>query len=375
VRFDLAGHVSLAVRDADPTTARTIRSAMRPFDPVPDDESPALVELFTAAEPPRLIELQHPAGDDITTATDGHGLFLLAHDLTCSIPNAVDDEPSVINCEPRFPVWRLVRPVLRPVLGVAAAARGSAAVHAASVIVERRAVLVAGWSETGKTETALALCERGAVFLSDKWTFVGSDGTASTFPISIGVRRWVLEYLPHLAAAVPKRARAQFAVAGLGSAAIEPVRRLRRAGRSVGLVADALGRTAALGQRAAFEVDEIEAAYGATHSHQARVPIQLVTLLVTSPPGTRVSVEEADQGAVVTRLARAAAYERRSYFELLERAGYGIPGLPASAAERAIVRDEAAMNAAFDGVRTIVVRAPFPSDPGPAADTILRALT
>ena len=49
-------------------------------------------------------------------------------------------------------------------------ARGAAVAHSAAVVLDGRAVLVAGWSESGKTETALALMEDGARFLSDKWT-------------------------------------------------------------------------------------------------------------------------------------------------------------------------------------------------------------
>jgi hypothetical protein len=372
VRFDLAGHVRLVVPDPDPGVARVIASTMRPFEP--DAAGAADVEVVRSGQPPRLVEFQHAARDDVTTATDGRRVYYVWRGTTCSIPNAMDERPAVFEYEAGFPLWRVVRPALRPALQLAATARGSAAVHAASVVVDDRAVLVGGWSETGKTETALALCEAGAGFLSDKWTFAAADRTASTFPITVGVRSWVLEYLPKLRRVVPRRDRAQFALAGVASAAAEPVRKMRAATRPFGLVADVVERAAALGQRVAFEVDEIDAAYGRRSARNARVPIRLLAMLASAPPGAGVTVEEADPGRVAARLARAAAFERRAYFELLQRGAYAVPEWPATFVDRAVALDEGAMARALEGVRTVIVRAPFPTDPRPVADAILGAL-
>src|SRR3972149_7602933 len=96
---------------------------------------------------------------------------------------------------------------------------------AASVLSEEVGIAVAGWSESGKTETALALMEAGAGFLSDKWTLLGHDGELSAFPISVGVRRWVLEYLPTLRRTVTRRSRGPFAAAGAAPRAPDPLGR------------------------------------------------------------------------------------------------------------------------------------------------------
>src|SRR5919201_20485 len=92
------------------------------------------------------------------------------------------------------------------------------AVHSAAVAIDGRGVLVAGWSESGKTETALALVERGASFVSDKWTVVGDDGTAAAFPITVGVRGWTLAHLPRLRAALGGAPRARLRAAGAARA-------------------------------------------------------------------------------------------------------------------------------------------------------------
>src|SRR5204862_272952 len=83
---------------------------------------------------------------------------------------------AIFAAEPGFPIARAFGRVVRPTLQLAMLARGGAAVHSAAVELDGKAVLVAGWSESGKTETALALVEEGARFLSDKWTFVAEDG-------------------------------------------------------------------------------------------------------------------------------------------------------------------------------------------------------
>src|SRR5919202_225078 len=155
--------------------------------------------------------------------------------------------------------------------GVAPAlhARGAVAVHSAAVVVDGRAVLVAGWSESGKTETALALAERGAVFLSDKWTIVGDDGTAAVFPIGVGVRGWVLDHLPRLRAALGATPRARLAIAGAGRAA---ARRLPAEG------GDALGRLIGLADRVALAPSAVRRAYG-TAAGPWRAPLRAVALL------------------------------------------------------------------------------------------------
>ena len=110
---------------------------------------------------------------------------------------------------------------MRPVLQLGHVVRGAAVAHSAAVVLDGRAVLVAGWSESGKTETALALMEDGARFLSDKWTVLAPDGTARVFPIGVGVRGWTLAHLPRLDAALGKAARRRLSVAAAA----------RRAGR------------------------------------------------------------------------------------------------------------------------------------------------
>src|SRR5439155_774185 len=92
------------------------------------------------------------------------------------------------------------------------------------------------------------------------------------------------------------------------------------------------------GDRAALEIDELRAVYGQTDDPARTAPIHLVVALRTVPGGD-ITLGPADPGEVAARLARSAAYERRHYFELLQRAGYVMPSRPAAAPDRAIAAD------------------------------------
>jgi hypothetical protein len=374
--FDLSGRLILESLEDDERIDRYVRGQMAPFQPSaePSGSRPADVVLTPSIDDAgQILEEQGPANDDLTTGTDGRRLYVLSKGRRCSIPDALDEGPIRFDHDPGFPLWRVFRTAVRPAMQVALAASGrGVAVHAATVTLDGGAIVVAGWSESGKTETALGLMERGASFLSDKWTLLGSDGFASAFPISIGIRRWVLRYLPTLRSSLTRPARAQFAAAGLVSLVLEPVAGRSARSRTSGFVADGARRAMAIGDRAAFEVAELRTAYGQTDDPERTVPVRLVVALRTVP-GRDVHVRSAEPGEIAARLARSAAYERRHYFELLQRAGYALPDRLAAPQDRAIAADEALLRALFERVRVVVVDAPFPTDPLGVADAILAA--
>jgi hypothetical protein len=376
MQFDLSGRLVLESLDDDERVARYIRGQMAPFQPTVVPAAPRPADLVLASsidDMDAILEEQRPADDDLTTGTDGRRLYVLSKGRRCSIPDALDEAPIRFDYDPGFPLWRVFRTAVRPAMQVALAASGrGVAVHAATVTLDGGAIVVAGWSESGKTETALGLMERGASFLSDKWTILGSDGLASAFPISIGIRRWVLRYLPTLRSSLTRAARLQFTAAGLASLVLEPVAGRSARSRTAGFVADGAGRAMAIGDRAAFEVAELRTAYGQTDDPERTVPVRLVVALRTVP-GEDVRVQSVEPGEIAARLARSAAYERRHYFELLQRAGYALPDRIAARQDRAIAADEELLRALFKRVRVVAVDAPFPTDPRRVADAILAA--
>jgi hypothetical protein len=376
MQFDLSGRLVIESLDDDESVARYIRGQMAAFQPTLEPAGPRPADVVLAPsidDMGAILEEQRPADDDLTTGTDGRRLYVLSKGRRCSIPDALDESPIRFDYDPGFPLWRVFRTAVRPAMQVALAASGrGVAVHAATVTLDGGAIVVAGWSESGKTETALGLMERGASFLSDKWTLLGSDGLASAFPISIGIRRWVLRYLPTLRSSLTRGARLQFTAAGLASLVLEPVAGRSAPSRTAGFVADGAGRAMAIGDRAAFEVVELRTAYGQTDDPGRTVPVRLLVALRTVQ-GEDVRVQSAEPREIAARLARSAAYERRHYFELLQRAGYALPNRIAAPQDRAIAADEALLRTLFGRVRVVAVDAPFPTDPRRVADAILAA--
>jgi len=375
MRFDLGGRVSLELVGPGYAAGGYVRRQLAPFEPVAGDGRPPDVTLVAGArDATPFREAQHAANDDLVTGTDGERFSVEWDARRCTIPDVFDADPARFEYEPGFPLWRVFARAVRPALQVRMAVAGRAvAIHAASVTVDGGAILVAGWSESGKTETALGLMERGAAFLSDKWTLAGPDGQASLFPITVGVRRWVLHYLPTLRASLTSGARVQFGLARGASTVLESAARRRARTRSAGLLVDVARKASALGDRAAFGIDELRAAYGQADDPTRRVPIRLVALLETVRRD-EVAAVPADPGAAASRLARSATYERRPYLELLQRAGYLLPVRPATRVEQAIEADAALLRDLFARTPLVTIRAPFPTDPRRVADEILGAL-
>ena len=228
--------------------------------------------------------------------------------------------------------------------------------------------MVCGWSETGKTETALALAELGARFISDKWTVIDSNARIHAFPVSVGIRDWVLDYVPRLRASLRTSQRARLRASRTARRAL-PL--LTRAGASplAGTAESQLERVLTLTGRLSLRQSEVAAIYGSAQDPTATPP--LVTLaMLTTVPGEEVTVREAEVGWTAQRLAQSAAYERRSLYELDARVRYAFaqpgpsPLLGVASREADLLRNSLA------GVRLLEVEAPFPTDPRKVADAL-----
>jgi hypothetical protein len=374
ISFAIADCITLSLVAPDDRTVAYTRSQMDPYRPTaPAPASPdVILEVVGAPERREFCDIQNPAGDGLVTAADGTGFYVVQDGLACRLPDTLLDGPARLTLERGFPVWRIFGPVIRPALQLRGLAREAAVVHGASVAVGDAGVVVAGWSESGKTETALALIERGATFLSDKWTVMRPDSTIATFPISVGIRRWVLRYLPHLRSSLPRSARAQFAVAALAAGAARPARLLRSDGRLAGLTRSVLQRATEIADRAALSPSQVRRAYGqegrAPWSAKLRVVAHLTTV------SGRVDARPADAAWAARRLARSAAFERRAAFELYERRRFAIPDSDGPSLEDVVRAEAEVLERVFADALVLEVRAPFPTDPRPVAEAISRFL-
>jgi hypothetical protein len=360
VQFDLGDAVRLQVTADHPDLCSAVIRQMDPYPPHADggDWVPSVRIDLDPGGPMR--ELQHRAGDGLVSGWDGTTLFALAGERRASVPDAVRDEPTVIQVQPGYPLGRHFRNVVRPALQLRALAGSTVAIHAAAVDTDDGAILVAGWSESGKTETALALAEGGHRFLSDKWTLVTADGPrAIGFPIGVGVRRWVLPYLPRLRSGLPRRARVQLAAATAAAVVSAPARTLRRAGTG-GFLAESADRAVALADRAALTPSELARIYGHDPILHPR-PVKLLVAL-RSVPATEVRAVEPDLERLATRMAITASAERQTYWAYHERAAYAAATVDSGRAD-VVATETRLIRELLDRVPSIEIEAPFPIDP------------
>lgn len=369
--FDVGGAATLAIAPGtEPALARAVTGAFAPYPPRSDPVATVGVSIQPLSYTPRFLDIENPAGDGLVTAYDGERAYILRGRHACVVPDPLRDAPAAFAYTPGFPVHELVRTYVRTAVSLTALRTECVVVHAAAVSINGRAVLIGGWSESGKTEIALALAEAGAEFISDKWTIVRADGSVCPFPASVGIRRWVLPYLPKLRAQLPRTATAQLAGAAALSLVLRPFRRsfrnevLREAGwRSTQLVA--------LAERAAVSVEQVRAAYGTVGDVTTPLPLGFVVLLSTVAPGTRPAVTSAEMGVVARRLAQAAAFERRTYFSVTDRVRYGGASRDRTDGPTVAGIEESLLRARFADAGVLEVRTPFPGDPRRAAEGIL----
>jgi hypothetical protein len=373
-RFDIAGVLTLGLDDADAVTRRLVVTELDPFPPLPTGaEADLVLECAADGWRPALVDIHGLAADGSISASDGRSMYVVVDDRVASFPDPWRDDKLRFVYQPGFPVVRIFSSLIRPTIQMGMLLRQAATVHATSVEIDGSAILVAGWSESGKTETALALMEREARFLSDKWTVVSADGWAAPFPISVGVRRWVLPYLPTLRGAMPRRSSARFLASGAARAAITPILRSRGHGRIAGLAGQAARQGLALADRVALTTTELRNIYGQRDDATRRIPVRMVVLLTTVPAGTRPRIQKADRGWVIERLARAAAFERRAFYAWQERAAFAFPSRSTDPSIW-IDRERRLLDEAVGSAELVNVEVPFPTDPRPVADMIRECL-
>ena len=372
--FDIGGASTLALASGTkPMLAGVVSAAFAPYPPQVDQ--PATVGVSIEATPliPAFQDIENRAGDDLVTAYDGERAYILRGRYACVVPDPLTDSPATFAYSPGFPMHDIVRSFVRTAVAVAAIRTEAVVVHASAVVINGRAVLIGGWSESGKTEIALALAESGAEFLSDKWTIMRPDGSVCPFPASVGIRRWVLPYVPKLHSALPRAAKAQLLGARVASLVSRPLDRpfrnpiLREAGsRSAEFVA--------LADRAALSVAQVRAAYGTVGDVTRPVPLGLVVLLSTAAPDTLPAATPVDVGIVAQRLALAAAFERRSYFSVTERVRYGGASGDRTDGQAVARLEETLLRTRLSHADLLQIRTPFPIDPRLAAEIILESL-
>lgn len=372
LQWDLSGRLRIGISELQETQRRDVAAQLDPF---PSRSGSELPDVLLRGMPPvqasDLEELHGPAKDGLTTARHRDGRLLVRFGRHwASVPPPSDAE-APLDLEAGLLPSACWSDVVRPALHQRLHHRDAVAVHSAAVQQHDGATLLAGWSESGKTEVALALVERGGRFLSDKWTVAGVDGDVSAFPVSVGIRGWVLDALPTLRASLPPLTRSQLGAARLLTSLTRPVTNVR--GRVLSRSVRGLTRAAELGNRVGITPSALRGAYADVSDPARRIPLRTVVVLVNGSSDA-VQVQDQDPAWAAARLARTAAYERRTFFDLQERGVYaGLPGR-AAAREAAAEREEGLLQRAFDAAERVVsVSCPFPGDPRRVADALAAA--
>lgn len=371
--FDLHSLASLTIDDDRERVLRYVDSQLDPYQPsdaVDPDTTDVVLCPNNEIVPRTFHDVHGPAGDGRRTGVADGRCYLLHRDSSFELPRlSTQIEQVRLSYDRTFPLWFAFSDLVRPLLQVATINRGAVAVHGAAVQLRGGGLVVCGWSETGKTETALALAESGARFISDKWTVIDSNARIHAFPVSVGIRDWVLDYLPRLRARLRTSQRARLRASRTAGHAL-PL--LTRMGNPIADVAESqLERVLTLTGRLSLRQTEVAAVYGSSEDPTATPPLATLAML-TTVPGEEVTVREAEVGWTARRLAQSAAYERRSLYELDARVRYGTAQPGPSPLAGVAGREADLLRNLLAGVRLLEVKAPFPTDPRKVADALAR---
>ena len=90
-------------------------------------------------------------------------------------------------------------PLLMDIVRFSFLAKRYIPLHASAFRYEQTGVLVMGWAKGGKTEALLAFANHGAEYVGDEWVLLSADGgTMYGLPVSVAIRDWHVEHVPHL---------------------------------------------------------------------------------------------------------------------------------------------------------------------------------
>ena len=315
--FTVAGstHISLVNPSSAEVAAVSRQLGLAPTDPVAHPD--VIVEYHSALEPVgplRQVELgRFGWADDQFWLLRGLG----GRRARVTLDPAALDLPLRMKCERRGTGV----PLLTQMLSAVVATRGGVAVHAAAFHLEGKNVLVAGWSESGKSEALVAAGARGADPIGDDTVYLdGHTGLLRGLPVPVRLKAWYTADLPELRNRLDRLSRLRLApgevsaalarrgAAGPGSTAAG------RLGRKLAQVADrALTASAPLESVAGPPLDQ--------DGHQ----LDHVVLVVNSD-NDAVQVRAADPTAVALRVQASLQEERDNLVAAYRQMRFAFPG-------------------------------------------------
>jgi hypothetical protein len=352
------GTVRVVVTGARPGDLRTVERQLGPVSPHPANLGPADVEVRFVPEVTTHGTLVfagngEAAYDDESfylTKTKGQTPTLVRMPL-----DTAGDGYCVIECENGVPAV----PLLVALVNIAALAHGVLPLHASSVHVGGRTLLMTGWSKGGKTESVLALQRRGASYVSDEWSYLTRDESGavqvSGLPEPVRLWAWQFRQLPELAQRLlSRRQRARLTALDRGGAW------LGRAGRRKGRVSSLSRRVAPVVSRQAYQQVPPDQLFS---GRRIAEPVRVDELiLVQSWAGEEVRLERILGDEVAARMAHSLVYERLPLAMAYQQFRFAFPARASSTIENAEQIERRLRSAVFDGRTAYRLVHPSPPD-------------
>ena len=246
-------------------------------------------------------------------------------------------------------------PLLIDIVNLTAASRGLLPLHGAAFGLHDLGWVLTGWSKGGKTETLLAVAERGASIVGDEWVYL-RDGRVLGTAHRMRLWQWQLEQAPAVQARLTAKQR----------------RRLALADRLVRWHSSA---TPALRRSLPYKVlsqlmpvvHEQHGVYVAPQDVFASAALSLEAsvdrlLLVESLETDGTSWERIDPTLVADRMAASLEYERADLRAAWTRYQFAVPTARNSWLEQVADRERELLRAAFAGVPAYRIVHPYPVD-------------
>lgn len=335
--FRPGGVVLVRAADAEPADLATVVRQLGPAGPAVADGVPDITIRFVDALPAsgtmRWID------KDDAAATDTDFLILRGRQQSrarVAIPLDRAGAPLEIVCE------RPVRavPLLVPLINLAALARGIVAVHASAVRLDDCGILIVGWSKGGKTETVLALMQRGAEFVGDEWIYLHPDGRATGLGEPIRIWDWQVAQLPWLADVVGRRGRAGLRFTAGAAGAVGSLRHVPGIRRT--MLGSVFDRAEPIVRRqASVQIPPERLFPGRTRSETTIGAV----ILASSTAAPETSIEPIDATDLVERIVQSDRHERLNLITAAAKFRFSFPHRPTAAIDDASDRERGLLQA------------------------------
>ncbi|NJD30026.1 MAG: hypothetical protein FIA92_17240 [Chloroflexi bacterium] len=349
VDFDLRGQVGVRLLDAEAGDRLAGARQLGPLERRLERDPDVTIRFVDRVDHGRLTYVAWP-----DAAFDERRFYLLTGKGRLEAKSIVPFESLGVGCEIVCERGLAAVPLLLPIVGLTALAKGVLPLHASAFVHDGRGVLVTGWAKGGKSETLLAFMTRGARYVGDEWVYLAGDGQMFGVPEPIRLWGWQVEQLRSLA---PRLSRSErWRLRGLGALAGTAGRLApRRAGGRLGSLAR---RGAGLVRRQVSVQVPPSRLFGPDRLVDV-APVDAV-VLASSHESDEVRLDPADGREIGQRMLASLAHERRTLLDAYRQFRFAFPDRRNELIERAPEIEAELIDRALGGRPAAWLRHPYP---------------